>query len=303
MRKGRDFCVPFCIFCLNNASWCDILTLVCYNVKRMDSFVERGKDMAVCETCGAKVQDGITLCPECGRPVVKMKTSLGLKGQNGKKPVKTTAYNPADAFGDIYDGNSVGGTDPIKVSKEDLADLKSTTKKQRGKSGVGKFIGNVIKLAIFVAICFGIYTIVKDTIGKVKGPETYQEALNLFKEAVNAKDQEQMEGMIPGYITANKLEAENLIRRLDDTEFTDIKILKATDWTDALVDDFTQQVQLEHGSTAGVRKGVTLRVGLRGKMKNMSGVTVSYMEAEIYLIQIKGAWYVDVERFSALFPE
>ena len=44
--------------------------------------------MAVCESCGARVQDGITICPECGRPVVKMKTSLGLKGENGKKPVQ-----------------------------------------------------------------------------------------------------------------------------------------------------------------------------------------------------------------------
>lgn len=64
--------------------------------------------MAVCESCGARVQDGITICPECGRPVVKMKTSLGLKGENGKKPVQQRAYTPTDDYGDIYDGNSIG---------------------------------------------------------------------------------------------------------------------------------------------------------------------------------------------------
>lgn len=45
---------------------------------------------------------------ECGRPVVKMKTSLGLKGENGKKPVQQRAYTPTDDYGDIYDGNSIG---------------------------------------------------------------------------------------------------------------------------------------------------------------------------------------------------
>ena len=70
------------------------------------------------ESCGARVQDGITICPECGRPVVKMKTSLGLKGENGKKPVQQRAYTPTDDYGDIYDGNSIGGTDPVKITKE-----------------------------------------------------------------------------------------------------------------------------------------------------------------------------------------
>ena len=66
------------------------------------------------------MQDGITICPECGRPVVKMKTSLGLKGENGKKPVQQRAYTPTDDYGDIYDGNSIGGTDPVKITKEDV---------------------------------------------------------------------------------------------------------------------------------------------------------------------------------------
>ena len=52
--------------------------------------------MAVCESCGARVQDGFTICPECGRPVVKMKTSLELKGENGKKAEKQRAYTPTD---------------------------------------------------------------------------------------------------------------------------------------------------------------------------------------------------------------
>ena len=98
-------------------------------------------NMAVCESCGARVQDGITICPECGRPVVKMKTSLGLKGENGKKPVQQRAYTPTDDYGDIYDGkiikilDTVGAIVEIARGKEGMVHI--------SKFGVAERIANV----------------------------------------------------------------------------------------------------------------------------------------------------------------
>ena len=159
--------------------------------------------MAVCESCGARVQDGITICPECGRPVVKMKTSLGLKGENGKKPVQQRAYTPTDDYGDIYDGNSIGGTDPVKITKEDVKEYKELNKKQGGGSGVGKVFGTIFKFIIFAAIVFGIYMFVTKVVLKPNGPETYEDAVKAFQTAVNEDDSEKLQALVPEYITAN----------------------------------------------------------------------------------------------------
>ena len=168
-------------------------------------------NMAVCESCGARVQDGITICPECGCPVVKMKTSLGLKGENGKKPVQQRAYTPTDDYGDIYDGNSIGGTDPVKITKEDVKEYKELNKKQGGGSGVGKVFGTIFKFIIFAAIVFGIYMFVTKVVLKPNGPETYEDAVKAFQTAVNEDDSEKLQALVPEYITANKALVEEIL--------------------------------------------------------------------------------------------
>ena len=252
--------------------------------------------MAVCESCGARVQDGITICPECGRPVVKMKTSLGLKGENGKKPVQQRAYTPTDDYGDIFDGNSVGGTDPVKITKEDVKEYKELNKKQSGNSGVGKVIGTIIKLLIFAGIVFGIYLFVTKVVLKPKGPQTYEEAVNAFKEAVDEDDSDKLLALVPGYITANKALVDELMPMVEETNYTMIQIDKATEWTETQVDQFNDQIQMVHGKTADARAGVTLKLGLRGTMKDRNGMTRQYMEVGIDFVKIKGIWYPDIEQ-------
>ena len=252
--------------------------------------------MAVCESCGARVQDGLTICPECGRPVVKMKTSLGLKGENGKKPVQQRAYTPTDDYGDIYDGNSIGGSDPVKITKEDVKEYKEQNRKQGGGSGVGKVFGTIFKFVIFAAIVFGIYLFVTKVVLKPSGPETYEEAVTAFQTAVNEKDSEKLQALIPEYITADKALVENILPYVNNTNYTSIKIIKATEWNSTQVDEFNDKIQVEHGKTADAREGVTLKLGLRGSMKDTNGVLRQYMEVNIDFIKIKGVWYPDIEQ-------
>ena len=251
--------------------------------------------MAVCESCGARVQDGITICPECGRPVVKMKTSLGLKGENGKKPVQQRAYTPTDDYGDIYDGNSIGGTDPVKITKEDVKEYKELNKKQGGGSGVGKVFGTIFKFIIFAAIVFGIYMFVTKVVLKPNGPETYEDVVKAFQTAVNEDDSEKLQALVPEYITANKALVEEILPYVQETNYTSIKIIDTSIWGTSEVDAFNDKIQLEHGKTADAREGVTLKLGLRGTMKDCNGVKRQYLEVNIDFIKIKGVWYPDIE--------
>lgn len=254
--------------------------------------------MAVCESCGARVQDGITICPECGRPVVKMKTSLGLKGENGKKPVKQRAYTPTDDYGDIYDGNSIGGTEPVKITKEEVKEYKELNKKQGGGSGARKVIGMIFKLIIFVAIVFGIYLFVTKVVLKPNGPETYEAAVTAFQTAVNEDDSEKLQELVPTYITANKALVEGILSYVEQTNYTSVKILNTEEWDSSEVDAFNDRIQMEHGKTADAKDGVTLKLGLRGTMKDTKGVNRQYLEVSIDFIKIKGVWYPDMEQIQ-----
>lgn len=251
--------------------------------------------MVECESCGAKNIDGVTICAQCGRPIVKMKTSLSLKGENGRKVEKAKAFSPTDDYGDIYDGNSVGGTDPVELSKEDIKEKKSSESGPRKATGVKKFFGIVIKLAILGAIAFGIYCFITQVILKPKGPETYKEALDIFKEAVNENDEEKLLSLVPEYITANKGFVQDILPRVKETEYTTITIKEEIPWTDAQVSAFNDRVQMEHIETVDAKAGVTLKLGLRGKMKDKNGTELTYMPVELDFVKIRGVWYPDIE--------
>ena len=61
---------------------------------------------------------------------------------------------------------------------------------------------------------------------------------------------------------------------------------------------------MQHIETVDAKDGVTLKLGLRGKMKNASGVPISYMEVELDFVKISGVWYPDIEMVKAkLFTE
>lgn len=252
--------------------------------------------MAVCESCGAHVQDGVTICPECGRPVVKMKTSLGLKGENGKKAEKQRAYTPTDDYGDIFDGNSVGGSEPVTITKEEVKEYKELNRKQSGGSGIGKVFGTIFKFVIFIAIVVGIYFFVTKVVLKPNGPETYKEAVTAFQIAVNEDDSEKLQNLVPSYVTANKALVEDILPYVQETNYTSIKIIDTQEWSSSDVDTFNDRIQVEHGKTADAKEGVTLKLGLRGTMKDINGVRRQYMEVNIDFIKIKGVWYPDMDQ-------
>lgn len=260
--------------------------------------------MAVCESCKAYVQDGVTICPECGRPVVKMKTRLELKSENGKRPVKATAFTPTDDYGDIYDSNSVGGTEPVTITKEDVKEYKETTKKKGGKSGIAKVFGWLIKLVVLAAIAFGIYMFVTKVVMKAEGPETYEEAVTAFQVAVNEHDSEKLLALVPSYITANKALVEDIMPFVENTNYTSIKIINAKEWSQAEVSKFNDQTYTQHAKEANAKEGATLKLGLRGNMKDRNGVKRQYLEINIDFVKIKGVWYPDMEQVkNQLFSE
>ena len=197
--------------------------------------------------------------------------------------------------GDIYDGNSIGGTDPVKITKEDVKEYKELNKKQGGGSGVGKVFGTIFKFIIFAAIVFGIYMFVTKVVLKPNGPETYEDAVKAFQTAVNEDDSEKLQALVPEYITANKALVEEILPYVQETNYTSIKIIDTSIWGTSEVNAFNDKIQLEHGKTADAREGVTLKLGLRGTMKDRNGVKRQYLEVNIDFIKIKGVWYPDIE--------
>ena len=83
---------------------------------------------------------------------------------------------------------------------------------------------------------------------------------------------------------------------MQETNYTSIKIIDTQEWSSSDVDTFNDRIQVEHGKTADAKEGVTLKLGLRGTMKDINGVRRQYMEVNIDFIKIKGVWYPDMDQ-------
>lgn len=256
--------------------------------------------MAVCESCGAKVQDGLTICSECGRPVKKMKTTLELKGQNGRKPKKATMFSPADEYGDVVDSNSVGGAEPVTVTKEKIEYYESENKKEKRKKRPGIFTW-IIRLVVLAAIGYGVYYLCVNVLFKPDGPETYEEAFDAVIEATNSKDKENIMTCIPAYITDNIRVSEGYLSNMHDADIESAEIKQDTVhmWSKQELNAMNDDVQLQHGKTANIKEGVTFTAKLRGYARNEKGNRVArYTEVEMNFIKIKGVWYFDIESYD-----
>ena len=156
--------------------------------------------------------------------------------------------------------------------------------------------GTIFKFVIFIAIVVGIYFFVTKVVLKPNGPETYKEAVTAFQTAVNEDDSEKLQNLVPFYITANKALVEEILPYVQETNYTSIKSIDTQAWSSSDVDTFNDRIQMEHGKTADAKEGITLKLGLRGTMKDINGVRRQYMEVNIDFIKIKGVWYPDMDQ-------
>ncbi len=223
--------------------------------------------MKTCEECGKILSDDETICPECGGTMFSEVHGLELRSNKGpkKKPVIDEDISAnmekgdySDLEQDVYGGGS--GT-PFSLTKEQIKEKKNEDKKDKKhhKSGNMSAIGTIFFILLLVALVFGIWYLFKNVILKNDGPETQEECIATFVQAINdakSSDSETAEGaaakmeyVLPPYLSIRPGLAQEFLEMFSNVEITKYEVKKSQP---ADVNDLNDYVQAERGKTAKI---------------------------------------------------
>ena len=181
--------------------------------------------MKMCQVCGSFVEDYEDYCPECGAafPSEQKESSIGLTLKENTEtykratnPMGTTISNGDEGLTSVlmdgmeedgYYQDIDGSFSSINYSFNNRVDDEPT----KHKSKVGKYIFTVL---FFAAIAFGIYMFVTNVLLKKEGAATYQEAMQIYVDAVNNKDEEALSTIVPPYHNSVSLTAKDYLNNL-----------------------------------------------------------------------------------------
>lgn len=256
-------------------------------------------NMKTCHVCGCLVDDKELVCPECGATVVKATSGLSLKNE---APVKKKA-NPAGptigtgsgltsilrADDDVPEDDPYhGGSIPFSMSIDIIED-----EKRKKKKAAGKVVGNIIKILLIAAAAFGIYYLIVNVILKKEGATTYEEAVDIYMEAVNEQDAQKMKLIVPPYSSYPGDDAQDIVDGMKSTTFTDSKIVKVDDMTRTELDSIQEEVKLSKNKTINIRQGESLTIEFRATVNKASGSEVNKgYQVEMDFILIEDRWYL-----------
>ena len=264
--------------------------------------------MKTCEECGKILSDDETICPECGGTMFSETHGLELKSNKGpkKRPVIDEDISAnmekgdySDLEQDVYGGGSGA---PIALSKEQIKEKKNEDKKDKKKhhkSGNMSAVGTLFFVLVLAALVFGVYYLFTNVILKVEGPESQQECIETFIEAINdAKSDDydvkdgavaKMESVMPPYLSIAPGVAQELIEMFGRVEITKYVETKSTPVNP---NDLNDYVQAERGKSAKIKEAFRVEYRVNADIINERGSKVQRIKTiTVYLIQIKDHWY------------
>lgn len=256
--------------------------------------------MKTCHVCGCQVDDRELICPDCGATVVMQTSGLSLKKEVPQPKRRTnpigTTVSTGSGLTDILrveddemaeDDPFMGGSIPVSMARTIIED--EGVKK---KSNIGKIFGGIFKLALLAAVAFGIYYLVVNVFLKKEGAFSYEEALNIYVEAVNDKDASKMRLIVPPYESYPLDKAQEWIDSLNSAHFTQSDVVRTQNIDTSVLYSIQEEAKLSKNRTINIREGITVTVEFRGTVVNASGATVNRgYEIDMDFIKIDDRWY------------
>lgn len=264
--------------------------------------------MKICHVCGCEVDDRELICPDCGATVVKHSGMLSLKSQeeNKKKlnPMGMTVstgsgltdilrneseFDSADIDDDFY-----GGSMPVGLGKTIIED------DGKKKSDTGKVLAKVFKIVFVVALLVGAYWLVTNVILKRENVESYNDAIDIYVEAINMEDSEKMEKIIPSYLNDQSKPAKDIVEGMKEVTIDKYDIIETTDLSEDEITGLQDDIKIVTTKTAKIDEAVKVRIRFYGSTKNSAGQDVKLnTESELIFIKVKDNWLLETESYMA----
>ena len=263
--------------------------------------------MKTCEECGKILSDDETICPECGGTMFSEVHGLELRSNKGpkKKPVIDEDISAnmekgdySDLEQDVYGGGS--GT-PFSLTKEQIKEKKSEDKKDKKhhKSGNMSAVGTLFFVLVLVALGFGVWYLFTNVILKNEGPESQEECIATFVQAINdakssdpdvaAKAAEKMEFVLPPYLSIAPGVAQETLEMFSNVEITKYEPVKSEPTNADALNDY---VQADRGKSAKIKEAFWNEYRVFATVTNARGAKVQKIKnIKVCLVKIKDRWY------------
>lgn len=264
--------------------------------------------MKTCHVCGCEVDDRELTCPDCGATVVKHSGTLSIKSQEETKrklnPMGMTVStgsgltdilrNESEFDNVDVDDDFFGGSIPLNMTKNVIED------DGKKKSDVGKVFGKVFKLIFIVALLYGAYWLVVNVFLNRDVVESYEEAIEIYVEAVNEADEDTMLKIMPSYLNDPSAPAKLILSELQNVTISRYDIIKVTELSSSEIISIQDQIKLATTKTANIREAVTVKVRFYGTTKNAAGQDVQKNgEVDLIFIKVKDNWLLETESYKA----
>ncbi|MDD6328124.1 MAG: hypothetical protein Q4D54_02085 [Eubacteriales bacterium] len=267
--------------------------------------------MKTCHVCGCEVDDKELVCPDCGATVVIATSGLSLKAETEKRksgnPMGQTIGTGSgytdilraedDEVYDAEDDPFHGGSIPTSFAKTHIEDGEYKKKKNRAR-----IIGNIIKVVFVLALAFGIYLFVTKVVLKKEGVDNVDDAIDVFVEAVNAKDKSKLKEIMPPYY--NQLEeAEYCIERMDSVTISGNKVVNRNTIDRIELDQIQEMLKAEKNRMVYLEDGCKVTFAMNGTVVKKNGGTDFNFAGEVTLqfFELKGKWYLDTDSIDYSF--
>ncbi len=264
--------------------------------------------MKTCHVCGCEVDDRELICPDCGATVVKHSGTLSIKSADETKrklnPMGMTVStgsgltdilrNESEFDNVDVDDDFFGGSIPLGLAKTVIED------DGKKKSDTGKVFGNVLKILLVLAALYGLYFVVTNYFLSSDKIESYEEAIEIYIEAINENDVDKMVRIIPSYLNDQSAPAEVILAEMQNVKITRYDLLEVTDLTEDEKIELQDKIKLATTKTANFKEAVTVRVRFYGTTINNSGQEIQKNgEVELIFIKFKDNWLLDTESYKS----
>lgn len=250
--------------------------------------------MKTCHKCGAYVEDKAQFCPECGATIVKSYGNLSLKPEVEVKkkgnPMGTTvstgsgltnilrAEDNGDLDESFFGGGPVSFTDPyandnyVAKQKKDYSTIKT-----------------LIKLIILVAVIYAGYFIIHDVILSRKDVSSYEEAFEIYVQAVNEQDSAALKEIMVPYINDRSGEIAEQLAQMKNVQFTKWEIVSAEPFTETETKALQQEITL-NGKSFGIQRVYHVKVNFYG---TVNGEKRGAENVEMVFVKGDNKWFFD----------